>query len=252
MKKVLSILVFFTLIASSFSQSIVLYQGNQVLTNNQVIVITSDVNANMIGSPETLIGVKNSSGEAIPVKVKKAIIDTVTGSVNSFCWGQCFDSRVYYSTSPLYIEAGETDNSSFYAEYWPNGLQGTTTIQYTFFKFEGNNETITDSASVIISFVINPASVQQFISENSSLSNARPNPASNYTQIPYQLPTSINGEAQIIVKNLLGATVFTENVRNSSGKVYVNTSDFDAGIYFYSLVINNDTYFTKKLIIKHE
>lgn len=252
MKKVLSFILLSSFVFAGFSQSIQLYQGGQQLNNNQTITFTSTADVNMIGSPETLIGVKNVSNDVIPIKVKKTIIDTVTGTVNSFCWGQCFDSRVMYSPNPLYIESGETDNSSFYAEFWPNGHTGATSIQYTFFKFEGDIETIIDSASVIITFVINPASVQQFISENSSLSNARPNPASNFTQIPYQIPSSINGNAQIVVKNLLGASVFTENVKPGNGKIYVNTSDFDAGIYFYSLVINNETYFTKKLVIKRE
>lgn len=252
MKKVLLFIVLFSFAHSVFSQSIILYQGSQQLTNNQTITYTSTVDATMIGSPETLIGVKNTSNDIIPIKVKKTIIDTVTGSVNSFCWDQCFDSRVMISPNPIYLEAGETNNSSFYAEYWPNGHTGSTSIQYTFFKYEGNNETYTDSASIIVTFLINPASVQQFISENSTLSNARPNPASNFTQIPYQIPTNINGEIKIVIKNLLGAQVYTENVKPGNGKISVNTSDFDAGIYFYSLVINNETFFTKKLIIKRD
>ncbi len=252
MKKVLFSIVFLTLIVLANSQSIKLYKGTQELTNNQIITITSNASVNLVGNPESIIGVKNISGDAIAVKVKKTIIDTVTGSVNSFCWGQCYESRVYYSLSPLYIEPDETNANSFYAEYWPKGYTGTTTIQYTFFKFDVSNDSILDSASVIISFVINPASVEQFISENSSLSNARPNPASNFTQIPYQIPANINGNAQIVFKNLLGASVFIENLKPGTGKVYVNTSDIDAGIYFYSLVINNETYFTKKLIIKRD
>jgi hypothetical protein len=250
MKKVLSFLSFFAFLFSINAQSLVLHQGSQPLTNNQELSFTIDVNTNILGAPTTSLKVENVSSDFIQVKVKKSIIDTVTGSVNAFCWGQCFTERVYLSPTPLVIDANGVDENSFYAEYWPNGFVGTTKIRYTFFVYEGSNEDYTDSASVIMNFVVTPASVEQYILSNSTLNNARPNPANNFTSIPYSLPNSFNGDAQIVVKNILGSTVFSENLNSNNGKVNVNTSEFDAGIYFYSLVVNSQTFYTKKLIVK--
>lgn len=251
MKKVLLISTIFVLSFSIHAQSLLLHQGTQVLTHDQELTFPVDINTNIIGLPTTSIKVENTTNDYVQVKVKKTIIDTVTGSRNSFCWGQCFDSRVYVSPTPLIINENETNEDSFYAEYWPNGLEGTTTIRYTFFIYNetsGNN--YTDSVSVIMHFVVGPASVEQYLMSNSILSNARPNPANSYTNIPYSLPNSFSGEAQVIVKNILGATVFSEFLNNSSGKVSVNTADFEPGIYFYQLVINGQTHSTKKLIVK--
>lgn len=250
MKKVLSFLSFFAFIFSINAQSLVLHQGSQALSNDQELSFTVDVNTNMLGAPTTSLKVENVSDDFIQVKVKKTIIDTVTGSENAFCWGQCFVPRVSVSLSPLIIDANDFNEDSFYAEYWPKGLEGTSTIRYTFFVYEGSDEDYTDSVSVIMNFVVTPASVEQYILSNSTLSNARPNPANNSTSIPYSLPNSFNGDAQIVVKNLLGSTVFSETINNTNGKVNVNTSEFDAGIYFYSLVVNGQTFYTKKLIVK--
>lgn len=251
MKKLIFIFALIAFIFSVNAQSLVLHQGNQVLTNGEEISFPVDINTNMIGLPTTSIAVENTTNDYVQVKVKKIIIDTVAGSANGFCWGQCFIPRVYISPSPLVLDANELNENSFYAEYWPNGLEGTTSVRYTFFIYtetSGNN--YTDSVSVIMHFVVGPASIDQHIMANSTLSNARPNPASSFTNIPYSLPNSFSGEAQIIIKNILGANVYTESLNSSSGKVFVNTADFEPGIYFYSLVINGQIYSTKKLIIK--
>lgn len=250
MKKVLLISTIFVLSFSIHAQSLVLHQGTQVLAHDQEITFPVDINENMVGSPTTSIKVENTTNDYVQVKVKKTIIDTVTGSRNSFCWGQCIDSRLYISPTPLVIDANELNEDSFSAEYWPNGLEGTTTIRYTFFICDSFPCNYTDSVSVIMHFVVGPASVEQYLMSNSILSNARPNPANSYTNIPYSLPNSFSGEAQVIVKNILGATVFSEFLNNSSGKVSVNTADFEPGIYFYQLVINGQTHSTKKLIVK--
>lgn len=251
MKKLILISALFAFIFSINAQSLVLHQGTQLLTNDQEITFPVDIGLDMLGAPTTSIKVENTTNDYVLVKVKKTIIDTVAGSVNSFCWGQCIDSRSYISPTPLVINANELKEDSFSAEYWPNGLEGTTTIRYTFFIYnETSGKNYTDSVSVIMHFVVGPTSVEQYPMANSILSNARPNPASSFTNIPYSLPSSFSGEAQIIIKNLLGSNVYNESLNNSNGKIFINTADFEPGIYFYSLVVNGQTHSTKKLIVK--
>ncbi|MDD2412800.1 MAG: T9SS type A sorting domain-containing protein [Bacteroidales bacterium] len=254
MKKLIFISSFIAFFFSINAQSLVLHQGTQLLTNDQEISFPVDINTEMLGSPTTAIKVENTTNDYVLVKVKKTIIDTVTGSRNSFCWGQCFEPRVYTSPTPLIINENETDEESFFAEYWPNGIAGITSVRYTFFIYDSEivdpDINYTDSVSVIMHFVVEPASVEQYIKSNSTLSNARPNPASSYTNIPYSLPNSFSGEAQIVVKNILGASVYSESLNSNNGKVSLNTADFEPGIYFYLLVINGQTHSTKKLIVK--
>lgn len=254
MKKLILISALFAFIFSINAQSLVLHQGTQLLTNDQEITFPVDIGLDMLGAPTTSIKVENTTNDYVLVKVKKTIIDTVAGSKNSFCWGQCFSPTVYTSPNSKIIHENETDEESFYAEYWPNGTAGITSVRYTFYIYNSEitdpDANYTDSVSVIMHFVVGPTSVEQYPMANSILSNARPNPASSFTNIPYSLPSSFSGEAQIIIKNLLGSNVYNESLNNSNGKIFINTADFEPGIYFYSLVVNGQTHSTKKLIVK--
>jgi hypothetical protein len=42
-----------------------------------------------------------------------------------------------------------------------------------------------------------------------------------------------------------------ENILHQKGTIKVNTSTYPEGIYFYSLIVENKTLFTKKFIVRH-
>ena len=72
-----------------------------------------------------------------------------------------------------------------------------------------------------------------------------PNPATNF------LTVNIANEllnSKIIISDLLGKIVLSETI-NSSNKTFL-TNNYSKGIYFYSIVNNNNIVETKKIIIK--
>ncbi|MGZ4055295.1 MAG: T9SS type A sorting domain-containing protein [Bacteroidia bacterium] len=84
------------------------------------------------------------------------------------------------------------------------------------------------------------------ISEESQI-NIYPNPATNQITIEFDLIETKN--AVIEIRNILGQIVFTETVRNITGKQAksINISEFSNGVYFVRLQNNNQT-ITKKFI----
>jgi hypothetical protein len=100
----------------------------------------------------------------------------------------------------------------------------------------------------VVTYHAIPASINNFNKSINNLSNY-PNPASDYTIIDYSVTST--QATQLVVKNLLGAVIYSTDLSSSNGKVYINTSDFVDGVYFYSVLNNNTPISTKKLIVRH-
>jgi hypothetical protein len=96
--------------------------------------------------------------------------------------------------------------------------------------------------------VTTPAEANSSIIRNWSLSDARPNPAKDHTLIHFTLPEDFLS-AQITIRNLVGTIVLNEQIAEGSDRISLNTQDLTNGIYIYSLVINNQTVKSKRLII---
>jgi len=84
---------------------------------------------------------------------------------------------------------------------------------------------------------------------NFTVSQNVPNPAVSSTSI--KVNTEANGAINLNVVNLLGQVIYQENVTTNSHSYTfnVNVSDFDSGIYFYTVEIGNNTV-TNKMIVK--
>lgn len=72
-----------------------------------------------------------------------------------------------------------------------------------------------------------------------------PNPATDFFTIK---TTSDLIGSQLVLTNLLGKVILKKNISNS--ELTFSTNQFSSGIYFYSLIKNNQIIETKKLIIK--
>jgi hypothetical protein len=56
--------------------------------------------------------------------------------------------------------------------------------------------------------------------------------------------------ANVQVFNVMGAVVKEADLRRGSSNMSMDITDLKSGIYFYSVIINDDVYKTKKLIIQ--
>lgn len=89
-----------------------------------------------------------------------------------------------------------------------------------------------------------PAAVQMALSQNF------PNPADEYTNIEFAMPS--NGEAQLVVFNLVGERKIDKKVKSKRGtNTYkLLTSELQSGIYLYTLQFQNEK-LTRRLIVQH-
>jgi hypothetical protein len=79
------------------------------------------------------------------------------------------------------------------------------------------------------------------------LSYSNPNPNSVSARINYNIPTGAT-KAHLVITNATGQQL-KKITLNNSGSVEVNTTSLSAGIYFYSLFIDDNLFDTKKMLI---
>lgn len=77
-----------------------------------------------------------------------------------------------------------------------------------------------------------------------------PNPASQYAYIDYQVNES--SRAKITVRNLLGRVVGEYDLSKQDSQIKINTSEFESGVYFYTLSVDGKSVKAKKLIVEHK
>jgi len=239
------LLAFLFLLPGVFSQSLTLSDANGPIADGSIVTITGDTNVTI----EAHIYVSNFTSAAIDVKVRMIEVSIIPGSVHYFCWGSCYNPPLpsgFVSPSAITINPSTTNMNDFIGDYQPKGNIGTTQIRYEFFNV---NDTA-DKVSVIIHYYGGPVSIDEFNPENIKISDAFPNPATTETKITYELPKEIIS-ARVIVRDLLGNTVKEMLLPDLTGEIVLNTSDLNGGIYFYSLLLNDQVYSTKKLIIRN-
>ena len=242
MKKTFIFLLFSIIFSFSYGQNLALFDSEGSIPNGGSIEVIGNTDASIIYSYINLVNLTNSTSN---IKVLRRTISTVSGSLNSFCWGQCYDATIDTSLRILPILAHDT-SFDFAGEYEPHLHRGTTTVSYVFFNVNNPSDTI----SVTVNYTANVAS--GIISGTPSaidIANAYPNPASGSTTIKYSLPKN-NTNARLIIRDCLGILIMDEPLAGNTGKMSVDLNELREGIYFYSVIVNNTAICTRKLVVK--
>lgn len=244
MKKILLSLICATIFSGIFAQSL-------SLTDTNGVSINAGATIQFLGDPadeviQAIVFVKNNADVAKEVKVKKVINagDTLPGTINTFCWGLCFPPTTYVSPFSQVIEPGAVCKQ-FYGDYNPLTVPGVSKIMYVFFDVNNTNDTV----AVTVEYKASPASVSDDLIRLVKFSEAYPNPAVSAVYIDYTVPESVKS-AKIAITNMLGSKIREVKLDNRSGKARIAVSDLVNGIYFYSLVADDQLLLTKKFVVR--
>ncbi len=241
MKKILLSIAFAAFIlGAAFSQNLEIYFEDQLLEPDQEITVGGEASSSVIVLDA--IDVKNISSSTKAVKCAREDITIVPGASNSFCWGLCYPPTTDTSAVSVDIDAGGM-YTEFSGDYFPDGNEGASTIKYTYYDELNPSDKI--SVVVVYSTLVGINDPVDY-----KLSAAYPNPANSFVKFDYDV-SEISDNSKVVIYNLLGSAVKEVRIDNSFGSLKISTSDFKEGIYFYSLVVNNEPTKTQKLIIKH-
>jgi hypothetical protein len=107
-----------------------------------------------------------------------------------------------------------------------------------------------DSVCINVQFLAGYAGIDEDLASQVKFSEAYPNPASNKVSFNYALPAQLSSGATLVLRNLLGSEVKTAVITDKQGKLTLDVTDVQAGVYFYSLIVDNTTLVTRKLVIR--
>jgi len=242
MKKFILFSSFILLYFSAFTQSFLILNALKQNVSNSNATVTGDASSSYIKGQFYIV---NDTSVIMNFKVKKIENNVLANTLNSFCFnGQCYPPFVFVCDSFMALPSGDTTTaSSFYGDYTPSGIVGSSVITYV--VYDANNPN--DSTYVTVTYQANLASISKPDFSRVDFSNPYPNPASVQAKINYNIPLSYN-KATLILRNLIGTTVKEYELDNTQGRIVLDLADLDEGIYFYSLIIDGNVVLTRKLI----
>lgn len=216
--------------------------------------IIADINEMMELAFEMKI--TNLTDSDILILCEREIVSSNSEAGNNFCFGNCFGDAT--SQAEVNLEPGTPlDFSAHFKPYkydadWnlemmPEGSE--MTVKYTF------SERTLGEWTFEFYFKYDPAAGPYdpvFVPENYNdveiFSNAYPNPARNVVSFDYNMPYNAQS-ASVAIYNMMGQEVIRQDVNVGGSRLDINVSDLTDGVYFYSLIVNNQAVKTNKLVI---
>ncbi len=193
------------------------------------------------------ISIKNLSNHPIQLVVKR--IDKVIGTSQTtyFCWdGQCQPSD--QDEMPLSKKLSANEKSLKLESVLEAGLvPGISSVKYLIYNRDNPAEALEYEVNYTIEE--NNEGKVLFSSADVKLKDIYPNPVTEYAIIDYELIND-NTNAKIVLHNVLGSVVGEYILAPYENKLKINIDDFNPGVYFYTLYIDNDGVITHKLIIR--
>lgn len=245
MKRIFTfIFALFVASASVFAQSLTLsHRGVTVNCGDTVEVMVPQLNSGW----DEWVDLTNVSDENVRVKVYKNELNLLNGASVQFCFGGlCYSSSA--SESVIVSLAADSTISQANSEdafhlTYKTSVAGTSFVEFIF----ANEDNADDYVSMVFKLVYDPTSIVN--APVATKMFAYPNPASDNVTIEYAY-TGNASKVSLVIKNLVGSTIYTKNLDANGNKIRVDVSEYNAGIYFYSIEADGRPLVTKKLLVK--
>lgn len=198
--------------------------------------------------------IHNDYSTSKTIKIKRYILQQTSGQDIYYCFGSnCYTANsnpVFIPNQNVTIASGGMlpNGAGTYGlktDFDDNSVLGTSVVRYT--MYDVNN--VSDSVSFIITYDVAAIGIKKNEEISYKLNFCSPNPAINFTTIPYELKQA-NTNAKIVLHNIIGNKVKEIEINDLKGSVQLDLSQLEEGIYFYSLQINQKLISSKKLIIE--
>ena len=244
MKKLLLSLILMIFAAQLSAQSLAFKYEGETVEAGTTINIVSDLNPSM--EMQFDIHVINTTDADINVVAQ---MEDLTGiGMTYLCWGNCFMPGVLEAQNTV-TAGGEgvfnghvmfVDANS--GEVLPVGTE--IKMAYTFFDERNPEE------KYVFTVNFKYESEESIVDYNSVevFSNAYPNPANNTVSFDYNMPYDANS-ASVAIYNMMGQEVVRQDLNLGGSRADINVSDLNEGVYFYSLIVNNQTVKTNKFVV---
>ncbi|MFI5218001.1 MAG: T9SS type A sorting domain-containing protein [Bacteroidia bacterium] len=217
-------------------------QAQSLNGQNGVFYLQGDGNAILEGT----VDIYNIGSSAVTVKVLRTDNNLAPNHQSYFCWGvNCFSPSVSLSPDSVYLPVGGF-TSTFKGDLNPYLSFGVSRVTYCFFDMYNPGDSICMEFYYDVTTGINEIQANQ-----NSLSIPYPNPADAMTSISYNLANNAS-DVKLLIRNILGAKVHEIKLASPKKVMVLNTSAFQQGVYFYSLIADGKVIGTNRLVVSHK
>ncbi len=219
----------------------VLAGAQQVRVLSEAVEFSGDIGS----SQRKTVILQNESNQT-----KTYFLKNVRGSVGSsqkvkVCLNdQCFDSKKDLAKISIKLAPGEVV-TDLYLEF----EMGIAETRGSFDLLFVNSENIRENFVVEARYEVAAGASADFLHKDIKLSEIYPNPSNRIAQLDYEL-VSPAAKAKIAINSFIGNPIAEYDLDPERNSLLINVSDFQPGVYFYTLFIDNKNVVTKKLQVK--
>lgn len=215
--------------------------AQQVRVLSEVVDFSGDIGS----SQRKTIILQNESNLA-----KTYFLKNVRGSVGSsqkvkICLNdQCFDSKKDLTKISLKLAPGE-----IFTDFYLELEMGIAETRGSFDLFFVNAENIRENFVVEARYEVASGSSVDYIHKDIKLSEIYPNPSNRVAQLDYEL-VNPKAKAKITINSFIGNPIAEYELDPERKSLVISVTDFQPGVYFYTLFVDNKNVVTKKLQVK--
>lgn len=144
------------------------------------------------------------------------------------------------------VEAGEVLENLYYS--LETGLiTGQNSIQFEIFPQLSPIEAVEHNVTILINEKAAKAFV--FQSKEITVNDIYPNPVIDHAFIDYKIHDE-NMKAKLVIHNILGSALGEYALPTFETKIKLQTEDLAAGVYFYTIYLDEEGVLTRKLIVR--
>ena len=188
---------------------------------------------------------KNTSDKAITLIIRNVDAQIGSSQRNYFCLdNNCLDHKV--EDFIVKIEPGQVMNN-FQVVLDAGLVSGESSLRYVAFNKYNPGQVVEFDLNFIVEE--KPEKQNLYSSRFITLHDVYPNPVVDQAVVDYKMNND-QVKAKIVVHNILGNVVGEYSLPSSENFVRVRTDDLSAGIYFYTLYVENEGVITRKLIVR--
>jgi len=238
MKKLLSIISLVALAMIANAQSFTLTHEGNAISDGQTISLTTTSKGHDVEDAVLEMFLSNTGSEALHFTLKGVTTSANTFSVASVCGNRC-----YLGTEATVDMAVEESNKLVSVHFKvPSSTENGTTENITIILH--NNTTDLDDLTFTLALTYESfEGIENVSIEN--ISNAYPNPATNFANVNY----SVEGSAIIVLTDIMGREIMQQPV-SGNGSIILNVENLHKGIYLFGIRQGNKQSAMKKLVVK--
>lgn len=204
-----------------------------------------DFNGKIGSSQRKTVLLQNESNQP-----KAYMLKAVRGNVGSsqqvnVCLGdQCFDSKKELAKIAIKLEPGQIF-TDLYLEF----EMGIAETRGSFELLFSNPDNIRETFVVEARYEVSSEGKSEFSHKDIQLGEIYPNPSNRIAQLDYEL-INPKAKAKISINSFIGNPIAEYELDPNRNSLVINVSDFQPGVYFYTLFVDNKNVVTKKLQVK--